>query len=54
MKLSTKLPTYLILISISFAVLLPYLDSKLIYSSFVYRHGARYPLHDCYDFNQTK
>ncbi len=54
MKLSMKLPTNLILISIVFAFLLPFLDSKLIYSSFVYRHGARYPLHDYYDFNQTK
>lgn len=30
------------------------IDSKQLYVSEVYRHGARYSLHDFYDYNQTK
>ena len=30
------------------------INSKQLYVSEVYRHGARYSLHDYYDYNQTK
>lgn len=29
-------------------------NSKLVYVSTVFRHGARYPLGDIFDGNQTK
>lgn len=29
-------------------------DCKLVYLATVFRHGARYPLGDIYDGNQTK
>jgi len=30
------------------------INAKQIYMSEVYRHGARYSIHDYYDYNQTK
>lgn len=34
--------------------LLSIVSSKLVYVATVFRHGARYPLGDIYDGNQTK
>lgn len=34
--------------------LLCVLQSKQIYMASVYRHGARYPIYDYYDYNDTK
>lgn len=38
-----------ILSFILFALLFIILDSKLIYLTSVYRHGARFPVNDLYD-----
>lgn len=42
-----KLTTILLALSL----VLTCLNSKQIYMSEVYRHGARYPVYDYYDYN---
>lgn len=36
------------------ALLIQVCYCKYLYISSVFRHGARYPVHDYYDYNETK
>lgn len=43
-----------VLLLITLIILLFPANTKLVYVATVFRHGARYPLGDMYDGNETK